>query len=127
MLTEVKNSAFVGKKMFFEVQERHFIFGKNHVFPGRAVPVPSFLQAVPCVVFTVRTARSQPGGWERRSAFHAWWISFLNSKNRERKISILSHRAIMRTRSCPQSVWQKREDLTFRLFITAADMRKWKS
>ena len=36
-------------------------------------------------------------------------------------------RAIMRTRSCPQSVWQKREDLTFRLFITAADMRKWKS
>ena len=50
----------------------------------RAVPVPSFLQAVPYVVFTVRTARSQPGGWERRSAFHAWWTSFLNSKNRER-------------------------------------------
>ena len=39
-----------------------------------------FLQAVPYVVFTVRTARSQPGGWERRSAFRAWWTSFLELK-----------------------------------------------
>ena len=30
-------------------RELPFIFGKNHVFPGRAVPVPSFLQAVPAL------------------------------------------------------------------------------